>query len=140
MISQRSQYAIRAIYELSRMFGSQNWIRIHDIARKQFIPVRFLEVILNELKKGGFVVSKRGVEGGYRLARNPSEIFVGDILRYLEPLYPVRCLMHTDESVCQLYGKCAFYRLWKDAYQAISDVYDKTSFADLIEDKAMDRI
>ena len=72
-LSQRGEYALRAMMVLGMNQGS-GVVRIRDIAQQQNIPRRFLEQILNDLKSAGFVLSKRGVAGGYRLQRNPGEI------------------------------------------------------------------
>jgi Rrf2 family protein len=77
-ISKRCEYALRAIFELSSKDTAQP-VRIYDIAEAQGISRRFLEAILNELKHGGFVESRRGNEGGYILARNDEELTVGNI-------------------------------------------------------------
>ncbi len=81
--TKKGQYALRAIYELARR-KDDGPIKISIIAEAQAIPPRFLEVILNQFKGSGLVESKRGFYGGYSLTREPSEITVGDILRYLQ--------------------------------------------------------
>ena len=91
-LSQRGEYALRALLVLGMNHGS-SVVRIRDIAQQQNIPRRFLEQILNDLKSAGFVLSKRGVAGGYRLQRAPGEISLADIIRHLEgPLAPVGCV------------------------------------------------
>ena len=81
MVSQKCQYAIRATFELARRNG-RGPIKIGEIAEAQAIPVRFLEVILNQLRQGGFVQSRRGAGGCY-LVRQPEEIKVGEITSML---------------------------------------------------------
>ena len=76
----KNQYALRAIYELACRYG-EGPIKIATIAIKQAIPIRFLEVILNQLKNSGLVESKRGFHGGYYLLLPPHKITVGDIFR-----------------------------------------------------------
>jgi Rrf2 family cysteine metabolism transcriptional repressor len=135
MVSQKCQYAIRAVFELSRQYG-QGPVRISEIAEAQAIPLRFLEVILNQLRRAGFVQSKRGPEGGYLLARQPDQVTVGDIVQFMEgPLVPVACM--TDKSVgeCMLHGNCVFIGMWKRAAKAMSGVYDQISFQDLVDDE-----
>lgn len=136
MVSQKCQYAIRAVFELAKRHG-QGPVKIKDIADAQAIPVRFLEVILNQLRRVGFVQSKRGMEGGYLLARTPDSITVGDIVQFVEgPLAPVSCLTDRASKKCSLHGDCVFLGLWSRAAKALSDVYDKTSFQDLIHSEA----
>jgi Rrf2 family cysteine metabolism transcriptional repressor len=97
--------------------------------------MRFLEVILNQLKGGGFVQSRRGAEGGYRLARPAEQLTVGEIMRYIDgPIAPVDCVSQTRPKVCEFPGGCHFYSFWARVRQAISDVVDKTTFADLIRE------
>lgn len=136
MVSQKCQYAIRAIFELSKRHG-QGPVKIRDIAEVQAIPMRFLEVILSQLRRSGFVHSKRGADGGYLLARNPDKLMVGEIVKFAEgPLAPVACMTEKAGGACVLYGDCVFLGLWERASKALSDVYDKTSFQDLVNDEA----
>ena len=136
-LSQKCQYAVRSIFELTKHYG-EGPVKIADIARAQAIPARFLEVILSELRQGGFVESKRGAEGGYFLAHDSSSITVGDIIRFVEgPLGPVGCLTDAaPREKCPLHENCVFTGLWERAREAMSAVYDATSFKDLVEDEA----
>ena len=130
-LSQKCQYAVRALLELAKIDASQT-LKIGDIAQRQLIPQRFLENILNQLKGLGFVASVRGKDGGYRLAQPSDKIFLGDIIRAVEgSLEPVPCLdgkgkicQHTSET-------CVLKDVWQEAEQAIASVYDNISFADL---------
>src|SRR5271167_3314140 len=82
-ISVKGEYALQAILDLaSRRPGEP--VKIADIARRQKIPQKFLELILASLKQGGFVESRRGADGGYRLARPPEQITVGQVYRFFE--------------------------------------------------------
>ena len=137
MISQKAQYALRAIFELSKRYEQNEWVKISDIANAQAIPVRFLEVILNELRHGGFVESRRGIDGGYKLLREPVTISVGDILRFLEPFDPVDCIVSRDGPKCKLYGKCVFLALWKKVHETLSKVYDETNFQNLVNEQKL---
>src|ERR1700722_8850957 len=82
-ISVKGEYALQAIFDLAANSRSQP-VRIADIARRQQIPQKFLELILASLKQGGFVESRRGAEGGYRLAKPADQITVGQALHYME--------------------------------------------------------
>jgi len=135
MVSQKCQYAIRATFELAKRNG-QGSVKIGEVAEAQAIPVRFLEVILNQLKQGGFVQSRRGAGGGYHLVRPPEKIKVGDIIQFVEgPLVPVSCMTGNDMSQCSLHGNCVFIGLWKRVAEAASEIYDQTSFQDLINEE-----
>lgn len=138
-VSQKSQYALRAVFELARQYG-KGWVKISDIAETQAIPIRFLEVILSQIKQAGFVISRRGAEGGYMLVVPPKELSVGQLLNFVQgPVGPVECVLEDESNTrkCPLYGGCAFVGLWGKVQKAISGVYDHTTFQDLIdEDRA----
>src|SRR5207247_10276856 len=82
-ISVKGEYALHAIFDLSSQPPGEP-VKIAAIARRQNIPQKFLELILSSLKQGGFVESRRGAEGGYLLARPPSLITIGEVLRFFE--------------------------------------------------------
>ena len=97
-------------------------VRIRDIAQQQNIPRRFLEQILNDLKSAGFVQSRRGVAGGYRLQRAPDEISLADIIRHLEgPLAPVGCVSvnYYQRCSCPDEAKCAIRSVMQEVRDAI---------------------
>ena len=134
-LSQKCQYSLRAVFELAKHYG-EGPLKIADIASRQAIPARFLEVILNQLKQAGFVESRRGSMGGYVLTRSPAGLTVGSIIRYVEgPLSPVQCMADTTDGQCPLQGDCAFMPMWERAQEALSDVYDTTTFEDLVEEE-----
>lgn len=133
LISRKCQYALRAVFELSRHHG-QGPVKIAEVANAQAIPPRFLEVILSQLKQAGFVASQRGNEGGYIMARSPEKLTVGEVIRFIEgPLGPVGCMADDSTQDCPLYGGCVFLPMWEKVGKAISDVYDNMTFQDLVE-------
>jgi Rrf2 family protein len=133
-VSSKCYYAIRAIYALSEHEGPEP-MKIAEIAERELIPIRFLEVILGQLKSGGFVQSRRGAEGGYRLARAADHLTVGEIMRYVDgPIAPVDCVSQSRPKACEFHGECHFFGFWGRVRQAISDVVDQTTFADLIRE------
>jgi Rrf2 family protein len=134
LVSQKCQYALRALFELAKRDG-QGPVKIAEIAKAQAIPPRFLEVILGQLKRGGFVESQRGSEGGYFLIRVPHELTVGELIRFVQgPVGPVGCVTETaKDNSCPLYGDCAFLPMWEKVKNAILDVYDNTTFQDLVD-------
>ena len=135
-ISQKSQYAVRAVFELAKRQG-KGATKIGEISEAQAIPQRFLENILNHLKGGGFVESLRGKDGGYLLARPAEELTVGEILRFVQgPLAPVTCGVGRDKTSCSMYGRCAFLSLWARAEKALEAVYDGTTFQELVIEEA----
>src|SRR3954447_17594204 len=82
-ISVKGEYALHAVFDLAQQKPGEP-VKIADIAKRQDIPQKFLELILAGLKQGGFVESRRGAEGGYLLARPPEAITVGEVLRFVE--------------------------------------------------------
>jgi len=132
-VSQKCQYALRAVFELAKRHGDGP-VSIREIARVQVLPRKFLELILTELRKGGFVGSRRGAHGGYSLTVAPRGISAGQIIRFVDgPLAPVRCIGSRQEADCPLYEDCAFMDMWTRARDAVAEVYDSTTFQDLID-------
>ncbi len=133
-VSSKCYYALRAVYALAEHGGTEP-LKIADIAERQHIPIRFLEVILGQLKGGGFVQSRRGAEGGYRLSRAADSLTVGEIMRYVDgPIAPVDCVSKSRHKECEFPGGCSFFGFWGRVRQSMSDVVDKTTFADLIRE------
>ena len=135
LVTQKNQYALRAIFELAKHQG-KGLIKISDIAKAQHIPLRFLEVILNQLKRSGLVEAKRGYTGGYALLRTPEEITVGDVIRFEQKEDPSDdCIACVSKSNCpsrEKAGGCAFMPMWKKVRDSIFDIYDSTTIADLM--------
>jgi Rrf2 family cysteine metabolism transcriptional repressor len=125
-ISVKGEYALQAIFDLATQ-PSGDPVRIADIARRQKIPQKFLELILAGLKQAGFVESRRGAEGGYLLARAADSLTVGEVLRSIEGPAPSRNRPRRK-------AETPFTDMWQHVDRAISDVIDKTTFADLLRD------
>ena len=135
-LSLRGEYALRAMQVLGTKYHPEDVIRIQTIAKEQNIPQRFLEQILNDLKSAKLVVSKRGVGGGYRLARPPQQITLAPIIRHIEgALAPVGCVSEHFYRKCSCpdESKCALRSVMKDVREAIVDILEKVTVADLCE-------
>src|SRR5258708_19658368 len=92
MLAQKSKYALRALLVLAKEYG-QGPVLISDIAHREALPQKFLELILLELRNHGILGSKKGKGGGYFLARRPDLVHLGEVLRVLEgPLAPLPCV------------------------------------------------
>ncbi len=131
--TKKNQYALRAIFELAKHMD-QGPVKISEIAATQSIPQPFLEVILNQLKASGIVNSKRGFFGGYFLVKSPDRVSVGDVLRFLNREPPTTdCIACVSKTSCPFDGRCAFSSMWIRVKQAAFDIYDQTSFQDLID-------
>src|SRR5664280_658065 len=114
-ISQKCQYAVRALLELAKRHG-RGIVQTDEIAAKQAIPPRFLGNILNELRAAGLVTARRGPHGGFLLACDPKELTVGRVIRLIDgPLDPVRCTKASDQTDCPLKDRCSLVELWEQA-------------------------
>jgi len=123
-ISVKGEYALQAIFDLATHRPGEP-VRIAEIARRQQIPQKFLELILASLKQGGFVESRRGAEGGYLLVRQPESLTVGEILRFIEVPAPAkgRGRRRTESP---------FAEMWDEVDRSVSSIVDRTTFADLL--------
>jgi len=130
-ISYKGDYALKAILELSLRYGYGEAVSINEIAASGDMPEKFLEQILLVLKNGGFVKSKRGVKGGFYLAKAPGSITVGDVIRFIEgPTGPISCVEEGYKG-CKDLKSCIFRGVWKEVGQAISLVIDTLTFEEL---------
>jgi len=119
--------------ELSLRVG-QGPVKTGDIAKVQAIPLKFLEVILVELKHGGFVESRRGVHGGYLLVGEPSKLTAGQIITFIDgAIMPVDCRGGGTSSECPQKNKCVFLDMWLEARDVVAAVYNGTTFQGLVE-------
>jgi Rrf2 family cysteine metabolism transcriptional repressor len=129
-ISYKTDYALKAMLDLALHYGVE-WVSSHDMARRIDAPIKFLEQVLSDLKKAGFIESRRGNAGGYLLSRSPAGITVGDVVRYFEgPLEPIACLKEGYTN-CKDLHRCVFKNLWYEVAQATSDIVDQATFEDL---------
>ena len=134
-ISAKADYAVRALVELTALSANgPEHITVERLAKAQGLPVKFLEAIFTELRKEGLVLSRRGADGGYRLAREPTQITVADVLRAVDgPLAAVRGLRPEDTS----YDGAAelLPGVWVALRAAVRGVLEGVSLADLVARK-----
>ena len=133
MLSNRGKYATRALLDLTLHYD-QGPVLIQDIAERQKIPLKFLEQILLSLKQAGFVQSRKGRGGGYFLARDPSRITLGSVVRAVDgPLAPISCVSVTQyqECGCPEPLTCGLRKVWQEARDALAGVLDETTFAQI---------
>src|SRR5579862_9552448 len=121
-ISVKGEYALQAIFDLALQSPGEP-VKIADIARRQKIPQKFLELILAGLKQAGFVESRRGAEGGYLLLRAPETLTPGEVLRSVEG--------QRSAGRSRRKGESPFTEMWARVDHAVSDVLDHTTFAEL---------
>jgi Rrf2 family protein len=135
-ISKRTQYGLKAMLALGRKYR-EGPILIGTLAKEEAIPIKFLEAILLDMKGRGLLESKMGRKGGYFLNRPPSAITIGSIIRIIEgPLAPLPCASETAFrpcEECQDVENCGTRIIMRQVRDAISEVLDRTTLADLIK-------
>ncbi len=136
MLSKKTKYGLQALLYLAQKYKHGS-VLISDLAKEERIPKKFLEAILLDLKNHGLLHSKKGKGGGYVLGRNPSEISFGQVIRILEgPLAPVSCVSQSAYrrcEECQDETICGIRMVMKDVREAMANILDKTTLADVIE-------
>lgn len=134
MLSKRAKYALKALLALTEHQGDEP-VRIADLAARERIPPKFLELILLDLRNQGLVQSRKGKRGGYLLARDPSRIPVGQVVRLFDgPLAPVPCASQTGYvrcDDCADEAACGVRLAMKDVRDATARILDKMSLATL---------
>lgn len=133
-ISAKGEYATLAMLELALQYQKRGPVQIHEIAEKYKIPQKFLVQILIQLKRSGLVVSRRGAEGGYLLAKAPYQISLGEVIRAIEgPLVSIKCLEKDDSNSCVLEPSCTFKAIWTDISKSIENMMDKIDYEQLCQ-------
>lgn len=136
MLTKKTKYALRALAYLADAEG-RGPILISELAREEKIPRKFLERILLDLKSRGVLRSQKGKGGGYLLARPAAQISLGDVLRFMDgPLAPVSCVSQTAYESCRECSDeatCGIRSVMKEVRDAISDIVDATTLADLVQ-------
>ena len=135
-LSRKARYALRALYALANDEGNGP-VLIADLAEREHIPHKFLEVILLELRNAGILRSKKGKGGGYALARAPREVTLGQIIRVVDgPLAPIPCVserayVRCEECVSE--ESCGTRMVMKEVRDAIAKILDGTTLADVCD-------
>lgn len=137
-LSKKGEYAIRALIELGLESSEQGQLlQIATVAKRTNIPEKFLEQILLALKNGGFLKSKRGVDGGYCLNRPAEEIMLGDIIRLMDgPLAPIPCVSTTAHKECNCpdMETCGLRIAMQEVRDAIARILDSYSLATVVNE------
>ena len=132
-ISTKGRYALRLMLDIA-IHGTDENVSIRDVAERQDISTKYLEQIVSMLVRIGYLRSVRGAQGGYRLAKKPSEYTVGDILRVTEgSLAPVACLDDT-ENQCERVKECPTIKLWEGLYRVVNEYVDSITLEDIVND------
>ncbi|MDI6605840.1 MAG: Rrf2 family transcriptional regulator [Candidatus Omnitrophota bacterium] len=131
-ITYKGDYALKTILDLALHYGNAP-VTIHELAKHADIPIKFLEQILLDLKRGGFVVSRRGKIGGYLLAKPPSRIKLGEVIRFIDgPTSPIACVDKKYQGCINIYN-CVFREIWRQVDKATSAVIDSVTFEELLK-------
>ena len=128
-LSSKCEYCLSALIELADLYSSGQPLQIRQIAKRQNIPERYLEQLLLLLKRGGFVRSQRGINGGYLLAKEPHLVSLLDVIRCIEgnelPRHKEDCAEKTPESK-------TVRTVWGKACHAAEDILESYTLKDLI--------
>lgn len=131
-ISTKGRYALRLMIDIAQHSNGET-VSLKDISKRQDISLKYLEQIVNLLSKTGFVKSRRGSQGGYKLTRSPEEYTIGDILRVTEgEMAPVSCL-EDEVNQCPKAETCPTIGFWKGLYETINNYLDSATIADLMQ-------
>jgi len=131
-ITYKGDYALKTILDLAAHFGNAP-VAIHDLSKRLDIPTKFLEQILLDLKRAGFVESRRGKVGGYSLAKEPAGITLGEVVRFVDgPIGPIACVAK-KYSGCHDSESCVFKSIWGQVNNSTSKIIDNITFADLLK-------
>lgn len=135
MLTKRTKYALRALMYLAER-QSQGPVLIAQLAADEGMPKKFLERILLDLNKQGYLQSKKGKGGGYFIARPLEEISIGDVVRLMDgPLAPVSCVSKTAYrpcAECKDEATCGIKKVMQGVRDSISKILDNTTLADMI--------
>ena len=135
MLTQKAKYGLRALCVLATEAGAHQPLPIHEVALRAHVPHKCLEAILLDLRRHGFVESRRGKAGGYSMTRDPADIRISDIIRAIDgPLAPIPCASLTAYQPCldcENPKDCAIQHLMRQVRDATAAVLDGTTLADL---------
>lgn len=129
ILSKRTEYGLRAVVQLARL-EPRSFVQSKDLSQQEGLPNKFLEAILLALRRGGFLESKVGSGGGYRLSRSPKQISVGELVRRLEGRLTVKESARDTE---QTSGEAAVHFLNEKLTKAMDDALDTMTLEQLLE-------
>ena len=131
MVSTKGRYALTVMVDLARNSG-EDFVSLADISERENLSMKYLESIISILNKGGMLVSARGKNGGYKLARKPSEYNISEILLLTEgSLAPVNCIMQ-DGVQCEKAATCSTLPLWAGLDKVIDKYLGGITLEDII--------
>ncbi len=132
-LSTRGEYASRAVLDIA-LHEQNRPVKIKEIAKRQEIPLKYLQSILLTLQRAGITRSKRGAKGGYYLSRAPEAITVGEVIRAMDgPLAPIYCVSVSAYEQCSRESICGLRWVWQEVRDAIAQILDHTTFAEVVQ-------
>ncbi|OLO27041.1 transcriptional regulator [Alkalihalophilus pseudofirmus] len=137
-ISSKGEYSLRALITLGENAGKV--MTVAEISALTKVPSPYLEKILIQLKQLGYITSKRGFGGGYRLSQNPKNICIGEVIRKIEgPLAPMGCVSVTSYEPCSLESSCSLKPLWGLVRDTVAHVLENITLEDLVKNKVTEK-
>ena len=131
MISTKGRYAVRVLLDLAEN-GNGKYIPLKDIAERQEISKKYLEIIVKDLVTHGLLKGVSGKRGGYKLSKAPEEYIIGEVLEIMEgTLSPVACLADANYE-CSRRSKCKTLPMWEEYNKLVRDFFNKKTIKDLI--------
>jgi Rrf2 family protein len=129
-VSTKGDYGVRALVELAHHYGEGRPIQSSEIASAQEVPEPYLDQLLTNLRRAGFIRSVRGPQGGHALIRDPKQVRLSEVMQALEgSLAPIACV--DDPGACTRSGGCVQREVWERVRDATFDILESVSIADL---------
>lgn len=133
----RTRYALRSLIHIAKENSNEHPVSAASISQAQSIPLKFLEAILHDLKRSGFVTSRKGIHGGYTLSQEPDKIMLADVIRTINgPIALVPCVslnFYEACSICPDESKCSLHHVMVDVRDATLAILDSTSLKQLVD-------
>ncbi len=132
-ISTKGRYALKVMMDIA-LNDKGEYISLKDISQRQDITIKYLEQIVSNLNKSGYLISMRGNNGGYRLSMDPKDCNIGQLLRAVEGnLNPVECVAGDTGDGCPLSNSCSTLPFWKGLDKVVNDYINSYTLQDLID-------
>lgn len=132
-LSTKGRYGVAAMYELST-YDDDQAVSLKDIAKNQGLSLSYLEQLFSTLKKERLVLSQRGAKGGYKLAKPPGKISIGDIIRAVEgPIEFSECVGGAEDYRCDKSAMCVTKDIWQEVNDSINNVIDNITLKDILD-------
>jgi len=136
-VSTKGDYGVRALVELAHHYG-EGPVQSAEIASRQEVPEPYLDQLLTNLRRAGFIRSVRGPQGGHALIRDPKQVRLSEVMQALEgSLAPIACV--DDPGACTRTGGCVQREVWERVRDATFDILQGVSIADLAEKERLNK-